>query len=139
MMFPEKLIFGVDLPEPLPQSHVQASEAIPASEVGLLAAPFSNFRLVRSRSDDIDYHSIPSVTMVFIDGDHSREAVARDSMAARFIALRRGRKFIVWHDYTPEPHMFLGVGEYLREEFDQLAGGGITHVKDTCVAFYEVP
>ncbi len=40
--------------------------------------------------------------LIFIDGDHHREAVARDTATA-FKMLKNERSIIVWHDYANDP------------------------------------
>lgn len=75
-----------------------------------------NVRTLAVRSADLDYAQLDNVSLVFIDGDHTYEGVKLDSQKA-LAHLRQSTapdRFIVWHDYTPNPHVWLGVGAYLH-------------------------
>jgi predicted O-methyltransferase YrrM len=51
--------------------------------------------------------------LVFVDGDHSREGVAQDTVLAQAILAEGGA--ICWHDANPK-EKYLGVREYLEQD-----------------------
>ncbi len=51
--------------------------------------------------------------LVFVDGDHSREGVAQDTVLAQAILAKGGA--ICWHDANPK-EKYLGVREYLEQD-----------------------
>ena len=57
---------------------------------------------------------VGQVDLVFVDGSHSREYVAADSLTALWL-LRDGKGVIVWHDYTDWP----GVTRALNDLYAQ--------------------
>lgn len=64
----------------------------------------ANVRFIEHNSRTFDYSQFgPYFDLVFIDGDHSPEAV-RDDTRAAFSVLRNENSMVVWHDYglTPE-------------------------------------
>lgn len=79
-----------------------------------------------------------SVDLVFIDGDHSREAITRDTMNA-YQLLRDDDSVIIWHDYrkiSPEGDI---CWETLAGILDGLARsehGRLYHVSNTLCAIY---
>jgi hypothetical protein len=69
-----------------------------------------------------------STDVVFIDGDHGRKAVMRDSMWAAEVVTPGG--LIIWHDYGNETVEVTGVLNGLHR-----AGRDIQHVAETWLAF----
>ena len=79
------------------------SEAAIACE-GFFARNFQNVRFIKHNSRTFDFRQFgPYFDVVFIDGDHSPDAVMDDTRNA-FSILRNQNSVIVWHDYglTPE-------------------------------------
>lgn len=112
---------------------VQARE-VPAKP-GHLAAGDKRFTLHLSRLGTRDLHpaTFPWVDAVFIDGDHSREAVEYDTMLARSMVQPGG--IIVWHDYHD-----LGTVD-VRDALDDMKakeGRDIVHVEGTWLAFERI-
>ena len=68
------------------------------------------------------------VDVVFIDGDHGREAVWHDTLAATALVERGG--LIVWHDYNNPAVEVTGVLDELHA-----SGRNILHVEGTWLAF----
>lgn len=86
-------------------------------------------------SHDLEPEQLPMCDAVFIDGDHSRSGVEKDTHLARS-RLRRGG-ILVWHDYhnvmdkrgNPVVHVAQVLHEY------QSAGCKIIHAAGTWLAF----
>jgi predicted O-methyltransferase YrrM len=79
------------------------SEAAIACE-GFFIRHFQNVRLIKHNSRTFDFGQFGRYfDVVFIDGDHSPEAIMDDTRNA-FSVLRNQNSVIVWHDYglTPE-------------------------------------
>jgi len=132
---PNKIIYAV---EPAPDDRAQ----IPAQQ--LHSAPekpfhwckdLANVKTLAVSSGDLNYAEMENVTMVFIDGDHTYEGVKADCQKA-LTHLKQSSasdRFIVWHDYTPNPHLWLGVGAYLN--WDLWNKLEIYYVPGTSIAF----
>jgi predicted O-methyltransferase YrrM len=120
--------FGIDVPpDYIPR--LDQWDEIPKS-AGLLVENDPRFRLVirRRGSFDLRWQDLPFCDAVFIDGDHSLEAVIHDSELAR--ALVRSPGVIIWHDYgNPTVEV--------TEALDSLAHKGwpIRVIRDTWLAF----
>lgn len=102
---------------------------------GELAKDDYRFRLMLSDRGtyDLDPKDIKNADVVFIDGDHSYEAVVYDSYMAK-AAIRSGG-IIIWHDY----HNLETVGvRRVLEELHFGSGIEITHVQQTWLAFHRV-
>jgi predicted O-methyltransferase YrrM len=61
--------------------------------------------------------------LVFVDGSHSRDVVASDSMLASRVIPRIGCAVIVWHDFD-----FTDVREGVEQYLSQLEGGGSAYL-----------
>ena len=78
------------------------SEAAIACE-GFFTHDISNVRFMKQNSRTLDFSQFGSYfDLVFIDGDHSTEAVRDDTRAALSV-LRNENSAIVWHDYAVTP------------------------------------
>lgn len=135
MANPGKSIYAVEPPAEC------ADEVQPAQRKEIPKEPFRwckglpNVRALALRSADLDYSKMDDITLVFIDGDHTYEGVKADSLKA-LAHLRNStapNRFIVWHDYTPNPHVWLGVGAYLH--WDLWNKLEIYHVTGSTMAF----
>lgn len=132
---PGKLIYAIE-PATANTTHMIAAQRkeIPQNPFRF-CKDLSNVRTIAVDSDGLDYSQMDNVTLVFIDGDHTYEAVKIDSLKA-LAHLRHStapNRFIVWHDYTPNPHIWLGVGAYLHWDlWNQLE---IYYVPGTTIAF----
>lgn len=122
---------GIDVPPGTPLScAVQRTET--PERAGELALDEDKFFLMLSkRGSEIafQFFSPNSVDAVFIDGDHSYEAVKRDHDEARRVAPKGG--LIIHHDY----HDLGTVG--VKQALQELAAGGekFYHVKDTWLVY----
>lgn len=135
---PTKIIYAIE-PEAGGVSKVPAvqMDEVP-TEPFRWCKDLPNVKPLAIPSGDLDYAKLDDVTLVFIDGDHSYEGVKADSTKA-LEYLRRSsspNRFIVWHDYTPNPHLWLGVGAYLH--WDLWNKLEIYHVTGTAVAFAQL-
>jgi predicted O-methyltransferase YrrM len=104
------------------------------SEVPALPGCFAEdarFYLHVSASQLLGVADLEICDAVFIDGDHSRNAVLHDSRLARRLVRRGG--VIVWHDYTNPAVEVTGVIEQLVGE-----GWPINCVENSWIAFCEV-
>lgn len=72
-----------------------------------------------------------SMDLVLIDGDHSREAVSKDTENALLMLKDEGPACIAWHDYKNP--LCGGNTEYLDELSRHLP---LVHVEDTMVVMY---
>jgi len=87
---------GVDVdPDHVPTLDCQSSE-VPRNP-GCHAAGDPRFFLLTSPSQHLAASQLEPCDAVFIDGDHSEQAVSYESMLARSIIRPGG--IIVWHDY----------------------------------------
>lgn len=86
-----------------------------------LDAPESTrIRQIVSDSRRLDSEDLgENFQLVFIDGSHSRDVVASDSMLASRVIPRIGCAVIVWHDFD-----FTDVREGVEQYLRQLDGGG---------------
>jgi predicted O-methyltransferase YrrM len=84
--------------------------------------------LLPNGSLDLVADDFPNVDVVFIDGDHSAEAVRHDSDLARQIVAPGG--VIIWHDAHND-----GVEVRQVLELDRHRGCDIRHVEGTWLAF----
>src|SRR4051812_25930662 len=78
---------------------------------------------------DLRPEELPRCDAIFIDGDHSKSAVAHDSRLAMDVIRPGG--VVIWHDYNN--HHTIGVKHVLDELADQ--GEPICLVKNTWLAF----
>ncbi|WP_172352689.1 class I SAM-dependent methyltransferase [Mesorhizobium sp. NZP2298] len=124
---------GIDVP----QGYV-TDKAVQRREVPQQPAHFAlddpRFRLLIARrgSHDLAADDLPKCDFVFIDGDHGRAGVVKDTLLATRIVRPGG--IIAWHDYH---HLgTVDVREVLEEYYD--AGRPIQHVEGTWLAFMRV-
>ena len=68
---------------------------------GLFLRNTPNVKRIGHDSLTFDFSSLGKFDMVFVDGDHSYEAVRHDTQSA-FSVLRDENSVIVWHDYGVE-------------------------------------
>jgi predicted O-methyltransferase YrrM len=87
---------GIDVPsDHIPTLSCQFSE-IPAN-AGVCAAEDHRFMILLRSSAMLKASNLEHCDAVFIDGDHSREAVLYETLMAREIVRPGG--IVVWHDY----------------------------------------
>lgn len=125
---------GIDVPlDYVPILALQNDNAVANPGEMVLSDP--RFQLIiRPRGSlDLTVADLAPCDVVFIDGDHGREAVVHDTALAR--ALVRPGGIIVWHDYHD-----LGVVD-VKAVLDEmhLAGDAIWHVKPSWMAFERKP
>jgi predicted O-methyltransferase YrrM len=113
----------------VPAKSVQINE-IPR-DPGHLAKYDPRFELVLSRNGSLDLglFDLPKCQVMFIDGDHGREAVLHDSALARALVSSGG--IIIWHDYHD-----LGTVD-VRQVLDGFyqEGAALQHVQGTWLVF----
>ena len=112
----------------VPALHVQKNE-IPMNP-GHLAIDYPRFQLIIKQRGSLDLEPInlPQADVVFIDGDHGREALVHDTMLARSVINKDG--IIIWHDYN---NHIEDVDQFLETEM--LSNHDIRHVTNTWLAF----
>jgi predicted O-methyltransferase YrrM len=86
------------------------------------------FELMLRGNDESQLFFSEPVDVVFIDGDHGREAVWRDSRAATVLVERGG--MIIWHDYANPAVEVTGVLDELHA-----SGRNLYAVEGTWLAF----
>ena len=120
---------GVDVTRDyMPAFAHQRDEMVP--EPGVLATGDARFELiVRPRGSlDLSLDDLPECDAIFIDGDHSEEAVARDSDLS--LSIVRSSGVVIWHDATNDGVEVKRVLDRLRTE-----GWPIETVPNTWLAF----
>ena len=125
---------GIDVPASyVTGKQVQRREVMESP--GQLALDDPRFRLLVARRGSLDLQvaDLPACDCVFIDGDHSREAVLHDYGLARRIVRPGG--LIVFHDDHGDP--VVDVSAVLDELADD-EGADIRHVTGTWLAFERV-
>jgi predicted O-methyltransferase YrrM len=120
---------GIDVPFQYKTTLPGQQSEVPASP-GLYAENDPRFYLLirKTGSQELEPEDLEPCDAVFIDGDHSLEAVLHDSMLAR--ALLRPGGVIVWHDYQND-------SVEVTSALDQLSNEGwpITSIAGTWLAF----
>jgi hypothetical protein len=118
---PDRWVFGIDytgpdttLPEP------QRCEQVRSENLGRVARPYPNVRLLDLKYDEIDYEALSlygdePIRFIYIDGDHSDAGVKTDSEKALPWIERHGG-IVIWHDYYPTSPDWCGVYRFLRAE-----------------------
>lgn len=105
------------------QFEIPAQQVERPNEPGRLVKHDPRFRLVLYNED------MPtSADVIFIDGDHGKHAVFRDSIWAAEIVTPGG--MIIWHDYGNPTVEVTGVLDALQAE-----GRDLKHVVDTWLVF----
>lgn len=129
-----KRYVGVEVPHGyITDKAVQRAEV--PEKPGELAFSDPRFRLIVSGrgSHDLDDEDIGQVDVAFIDGDHGRKGVIRDTQIA--MGCVRPGGIVIWHDY----HDLDTVD--VRAVLDQRNSEGaaaMRHVKSTWLAFERV-
>lgn len=85
--------------------------------------------VTKDGSHGLQPEDLPRADVVFIDGDHSRAGVEKDTHLARSVIKKGG--LIIWHDYNDTGRV--DVREVLHEYRD--AGSDIIHVTGTWLAY----
>jgi predicted O-methyltransferase YrrM len=125
----EKYI-GIDVP----RGHVTTLEC-QQTEVPLAAGCYgawdNRFSVLTMQSTEIFKEDLEPCDAVFIDGDHSKDAVLYDSCLSRQLVRRGG--IIVWHDYDNPAVEVTAALDKLEEE-----GWPIASVVGSWLAFMKV-
>jgi predicted O-methyltransferase YrrM len=96
-----------------------------------LADPRFNLMIRPRGSLDIAPADIVAADVVFIDGDHSAEAVLHDTALARAIVQTGG--VVIWHDYgNPNAQVTRVLDDDVRRGYD------ISHIEMTWLAFERI-
>jgi predicted O-methyltransferase YrrM len=106
---------------------------------GFFSSRLKNANFIRHDSTTFDFQSLnKKFDLIFIDGDHSCQAVRTDTSNA-FKLLRSDRSVVVWHDYgyspeTVRPSVLAGILDGCPEE----ERTKLYHVSNTMCAIYTV-
>ena len=104
---------------------------------GFFSRGVVNVRFIEHNSRTFDFSQFgPYFDLIFIDGDHSPEAI-RDDTRAAFSVLRNENSVIVWHDYalTPESVNWPTL-EGIRQGLPPDKLDSVFHISNTlCAAF----
>lgn len=137
---------GIDvLPGTTPTMADQKSEVPGKGKAGECAKDDPRFELIQrktgsaelapadvllwARSPELASPDLGNVDLVFIDGDHSPGAVARDTILARAIVRPGG--VIIWHDYGARA----GAISSIIDALNIYEGGHICLIEGTCCVF----
>lgn len=128
--FPELRIVTCDPGDQITEdqrNELQTDEHLPQSEIGARVAGYPNVQVIKRAFTDIDWGD-QTFDFIFIDGDHSYEAVLRDSRLAAKLVNHPG--VLAWHDVGNKN--VPGVKKAL-EELVEL--GNIIHVQKTMIGY----
>jgi hypothetical protein len=123
---PHKIIYAVDyFAHDAPMAAEQLSERPSADEFCVYARGMRNVVCLHEKSAKLNYEALLNVKLIYIDGDHTFEAIKADSEAA--IAFFRGHEggTLVWHDYYEGGPAWVGVKTYvdsLELEIERVEG-----------------
>jgi predicted O-methyltransferase YrrM len=92
-----KRYIGVDVPPDFETTLACQTEEVPA-RAGAYAADDERFFLLECPSAKLTVDKLEPCDVVFIDGDHSDDAVTRESYLAK--ALVKPGGIIMWHDFN---------------------------------------
>ena len=131
-----KKYVGIDvLPGYVTNKMVQRKEVPPVAGELVKDDPRVELIVRRLGSHEINPEELPKADAIFIDGDHSREGVQRDTYLAHSILNKKG--IVVWHDYNfvrnRDGTSAVDVAEVLHEF--RAAGADIIHATGTWLAF----
>jgi predicted O-methyltransferase YrrM len=105
---------------------------------GFFSRGVANVRFIERNSRTFDFRQFGRYfDLIFVDGDHSPEAV-RDDTRAAFSVLRNENSVIVWHDYalTPESVNWPTL-EGIRKGLPPDKLDSVFHISNTlCAAFF---
>lgn len=128
--FPKMEITTVDPGDRIPnveRPRNQAGEYLPTVEVGVLCRDKSNVRQVIGSFSNLNWTG-QQFEMIFIDGNHSYEAVLQDSQVALQLVTNPG--VIVWHDVKNVRDVELALRQ-LKTPRD------ICHIHNTWIAYHD--
>lgn len=124
---------GIDVPHGYVTDKLVQRNEVP-QQPARLALDDARFRLIIARrgSHDLVPEDLPECDLAFIDGDHGRAGVTKDTL----LSCRRVRPggLIVWHDYHARGTVDV---QAVLEEYAE-AGRPIQHVEGTWLAFMRV-
>ncbi len=128
-----KKLVGIDVPPGYAfAKHIQRNEVPQVPGIFALHDPRFELKVRPRGAFEFEPHELPDADLIFIDGDHGREAVERDSWLAAELVRPGG--MIVWHDYHDRGTVDVKpVLDELRE-----AGRDIRHVQGTWFAVERV-
>lgn len=113
---------------------VQRNEVPPRPGLYALDDPRFELILRRRGSFDLTPSDLRRADVVFIDGDHGRAAVTRDSALAEHVVRPGG--LIIWHDYHDLGNV--DVRDVLHERAPGF-NAEVLHIEGTWIAFQSVP
>lgn len=127
---------GVDvLPGYVTEKHVQRKEIPDLAGELVKDDPRVELIVRKNGSHELEASDLPEADVVFIDGDHSRAGVEKDTALARAVA-RKGA-IIIWHDYNEVKDKYGRSAVDVADVLHEMAADGhyIKHVEGTWIAF----
>lgn len=124
---------GIDVPQGYVTDKSVQRKEVP-QQPAHYALDDARFRLLIARrgTHDLAVDDLPKCDFAFIDGDHGRAGVVKDTLLATRLVRQGG--VIAWHDYH---HLgTVDVRDVLEEYYE--AGRPIQHVEGTWLAFMRV-
>lgn len=120
---------GVDVPPGTVPHLAYQREEVP-TDAGLKARSDPRFHLLLRPRGTLDLRAceVGPQDFVFIDGDHSREAVDHDTRLARAV----GAHIVVWHDYNNGAAIGPGL---VIDELNQREGDHIVQIEGSSICF----
>jgi len=111
---PGKIIYAVDnfATRSQPNDWQHAERPSP-DDFCVHARELENVVVLHGDSARLNYDALRDVRLVFIDGDHTFEAVRADTERARAHLERTGGGWLVWHDYYAGGPFWVGVRRYV--------------------------
>lgn len=125
---------GIDVPHGYVTDKIVQRREVP-QQPARLALDDARFRLIIARrgSHDLAPEDLPECDFAFIDGDHGRDGVTKDTQLACHRVRPGG--LIVWHDYHARGTVDV---QAVLEEYARTSARPIHHVEGTWLAFMRV-
>jgi Methyltransferase domain len=131
---PDKIVYAVDyFAEGPGVNDWQQAELPAANDFCVYARDLDNVLVVYAESARLNYDALRDVRMIFIDGNHTFEAVRADTERARAYLERNGGGWLLWHDYYDSAPFWVGVKRYV-DSLDL----AIEHVAETWLAIAKI-
>ncbi len=131
---PEKIIYTVDyFNTDGGMSNMQKHESPSLKDFCLYARDLWNVVCIYKNSAEINYESLSNVKLIFIDGDHTFDAVKADTERALNFLYSNSGGLIVWHDYYEGAPKWVGVMKFVNS-----LGIEVDHIKGTRLAVTKI-
>jgi SAM-dependent methyltransferase len=128
--YPMKKIYAVDYMDSN-KTMVKEQKRETPTTIGSLVNNRKNCILINKKSQDLNMYDLEDVGFIFIDGDHSYEAVKEDTKKSIEYIFKRGKGIICWHDYETKSS-WIGVTRLLNELSLRFS---IKHFDETFIAY----